>query len=159
MIVVSDTSAIISLVRINQVNLLPLLFGKVIIPTAVKSELTNARFTDAERKTIESADWLFVKSITSEIDFINDLDDGEREAISLAKELHADFLVIDEAPGRQEAKRLGLRTIGVLGILVLAKERGIIAMVKPQIDSLIQKSEFWVSEKLITHILKQANEL
>ncbi len=159
MVVVSDTSAIISLVRINRINLLPQLFGKVVIPHAVKSELNKARFTNSEKKIIESADWLSAQSVTLQIEFITDLDDGEREAIALAKELHADYLIIDEASGRQEANRLGLKTIGVLGLLVLAKKKGFIPMVKPELYSLINKSEFWLSEKLIAHILKQAGEL
>jgi hypothetical protein len=73
-------------------------------------------------------------------------------------ELNVDELLIDERLGRREAKRLGLPIIGVLGILVVAKGRGLISAVKPVLDDLILQAGFRVSDRLYTEILQVAEE-
>ena len=76
------------------------------------------------------------------------LDRGESEAIALALEIHADGLLIDEAAGRAEAKRLGLVTIGVIGLLHRAKIQGRVPAVLPLLDRLRDEAKFFVSDAL-----------
>ncbi|WP_287130919.1 DUF3368 domain-containing protein [Candidatus Cyanaurora vandensis] len=163
MIIVSDTSAITNLASIQYLQLLPQLYGQVIIPAAVYRELTEVNHLVSGTLEIQSASWLEVKHI-SDIRIVEcleleaRLDPGESEAIALALELKADLLLIDERRGRAEADRLGLRITGLLGILVEAKLKNLIAAVKPLMDILIASSDFRVSLALYRQILFMVNE-
>jgi predicted nucleic acid-binding protein len=86
------------------------------------------------------------------------LDRGEAEAIALATDLHADFVLIDEQEGRQLASRTGLAVTGVLGVLLRAKRAGEIAAVKPEMNSLRSRANFFVSSELEMRILAAAGE-
>jgi len=88
----------------------------------------------------------------------NELDTGEAEAIALAVEMQADQVLIDERRGRLVASRLNLRYTGILGILVEAQNKGLIAEVKPLLDALINEAGFWVSEPLYNSVLQLVNE-
>ncbi|MDJ0577538.1 MAG: DUF3368 domain-containing protein [Xenococcaceae cyanobacterium MO_234.B1] len=131
MIVISDTSVITNLAAIKHLQLLPQLYNQVIIPKAVYRELADIDPPVPGTLEVKSVSWLEVRQIkdlgTVE-QLQNDvrLDPGESEAIALALELDADLLLIDERRGRAEANRLGLKIIGLLGILVEAKHQNII---------------------------------
>ena len=86
------------------------------------------------------------------------LDSGEAAALSLAVEIHADAVLIDERRGYEVAVQLGLRTIGILGILLRAKSAGLIPVVKPVLDSLQRDAGFWLSESLRKQVLQAAGE-
>jgi uncharacterized protein len=111
MIVVSDTSPISNLAAIGQLELLQQLYGSVIIPTAVYQELLNSGETDPAVLAIQTVNWIETRSVAN-ITLLqtlqNNLDIGEAEAITLAVELNADRLIVDERRGRNEAIRLGL---------------------------------------------------
>lgn len=83
---------------------------------------------------------------------------GEAEAIALAVELNADRLIIDERLGRREVNRLEIPIVGILGILVAAKNRGLISAVRPLMDELISQADFRVAPQLYTEILVMAGE-
>ncbi len=87
----------------------------------------------------------------------NNLDIGEAEAITLAVELNADRLIVDERRGRKEAIRLGLRVTGILGILLAAKQQGLVSFIQPLLDDLIANG-FWIREELYAELLQLAGE-
>lgn len=163
MIVVSDTSPLSSLAIVGQLSLLQQLYGKVIIPTAVASELANTEPEDSRVTAVLSSTWIETQSVTNRtlVEMLQNegkLDLGESEAIALSVELNVDELLIDERLGRREAKRLGLPIIGVLGVLVVAKGRGLISAVRPIMDDLILQAGFRVSNRLYAEVLQAASE-
>lgn len=131
MIVISDTSAITNLAAIEYLQLLPQLYGKVMIPEAVYRELTEIELLVPGTVEAETALWINVRqvidrAVVERLQSEVRLDPGESEAIALALELNADLLLIDERRGRAEANRLGVRITGLLGILVEAKQKNLI---------------------------------
>lgn len=87
-----------------------------------------------------------------------DLDKGEAEAIALAVESEAGLLLMDERRGRRAASRLGIPVVGVLGILVKAKETMLLPAVKPVLDDLRSKAGFRVSRQLYERVLQEVGE-
>jgi predicted nucleic acid-binding protein len=87
-----------------------------------------------------------------------ELDEGESEAIALALQLKADLLLLDEQQGRIMASRFGLKFVGLLGILIEARNKGLISSVKAVLDDLIAKAGFWVSHKLYKSVPHAAGE-
>lgn len=104
MIVVSDTSAVSNLLQVDLLHILNLVYGKVIVPQAVYEELCEI---EDQKKAIDSLKWIEIES-ASNFELIkrleSDLDAGESEAIALAIEFKADFLIIDELIGRRIAE-------------------------------------------------------
>lgn len=161
MIVVSNTSPIMNLAIIGQLNLLNRLYGKVFIPEAVLHELSIVDSEESGFMKIQSHLWIEKRFITnpSLVDaLLFDLDVGEAEAIVLAKEVKADLLLIDEHRGRKIASRLGLKVIGLLGVLVEVKHRGFVNRVKHILDELIEKAGFWISSQLYKRVLYETGE-
>ena len=87
------------------------------------------------------------------------MDAGEAEAIGLALEMRADLLIMDERLGRDTAHRLGLRVIGLVGVLTTAKRRGMIRDIKSSLDTLRDIAGFRVDDALYARVLKQEGEL
>ena len=110
---------------------------------------------------VSSSAWIKtqpVKNLAILSSLLDKVNQGEAEAIALAIELNATELLIDERVGRREATRLGIPITGVLGVLTIAKRRGIIPAVKPLMDDLIERAVFRVSESLYSIILQNAGE-
>ena len=127
MTVVSNTSPIGYLVLIGSIEILPRLFGKVVIPSAVWSELLDVSSPEALRNWMaEPPEWLDIEVAPSaEIDAeLARLHAGEREAIRLAKERNAELILLDEKAARRVARERGLRVAGLLGVLDEAGRRG-----------------------------------
>ena len=127
MIVVSDTTPLISLLKINQLDLLEKLFGEVLIPEAVFNELTVDERFQLEAKVIRQKEFIAVKPVNnlesvSILKRATGLDQGESEAIVLTDELKADLLLMDEAKGRNVSAQMGLKIMGTIGILMAAYE-------------------------------------
>lgn len=160
MIVVSDTSPLRALQALDLVTVLFRLYQKVVVPTAVHRELSVSvprlgRFPVDQYAFISVA----APSPSPQLDALRmKLDEGEAEAIALALELRADLLLVDELDGRDSARGLGLRTRGVLGVLVQAKYAGLCGAVWPLIQRLQTEFDFHVSHAIIDEVLRQAGE-
>ncbi len=87
-----------------------------------------------------------------------ELDVGEAEAIALAAERRADLVLVDEHRGRVAARRMGLSTMGLLGLLLLAKRRGVVPAIAPLLRRLEQEAGFWVGTELHQRVLADAGE-
>ncbi len=162
MVIVSDTTTISNLFLIDKLWLLEKLYQKIIIPKTVFEELK--RLEDGNKRNIDQikqAKWIEVVSV-KENDLISilllTLDKGEAEAIALAREIKADLLIIDELRGRKCAKQLHLTIIGLIGILLLAKQNGIIKSVKEILIELQEKAGFWISGELYKATMDIAGE-
>jgi predicted nucleic acid-binding protein len=126
-LVIADTGPINYLVLIGNIDLLPVLFEKVILPSAVQAELRDPDTPPLVRNWIgDPPAWLEVREATIR-DFdracVEGLDEGETAAIALAISLDADLLLMDERKGVAVARGKGLRVTGTLGVLDLAAER------------------------------------
>ena len=162
MIVVSNTSPIVYLSAIGQLDLLQKLYGQILIPVAVFNEIINVGNTDESATIVPSLRWVQTRQIADQAfasTLYSEIDLGESEAIALAVELNADRLLIDERLGRTIALRFGLQVIGVLGVLIAAKRRALISNVRPFLDQLIEQTGFWVGEELYTEVLRTVEEL
>ena len=127
MIVVSDTTPLISLLKINRIDLLEKLFGDVLIPQAVFDELTADERFQLEANQIKQTKFIVVKPVNnpesaSILKRATGLDQGESEAIVLTDELKADLLLMDEAKVCYVSAQMGLRIKKTIGILVAAYE-------------------------------------
>lgn len=140
MIVVSNSSPLIALAQIDQLQLLQQLYNEIRIPTAVQREVAipNSKYPDSV--DIALLQWLRVEAVSNQmaISFLRErLDAGESEAIVLAIEQEADLLLIDEARGRRVAQAQGVPHIGTIGILILAKRQTLIPSVTMLLEQLI----------------------
>jgi predicted nucleic acid-binding protein len=152
-VVVSDTSPLNYLLLCNAADLLPNLFGEVVVPPAVLTELRDDGAPDVVRNWANALPaWATVRSPTK-IDEQLKLDPGEREAICLALEINADLVLVDETAGRLAAKQRGLNVIGTLGVLARAAENGLVDL--PTIVSALTKTTFQIDPKLIREVLEQ----
>jgi predicted nucleic acid-binding protein len=143
MIVVADTTPLISLLKIDRLELLEILFGQVLIPQAVFSELIAEKRFQAEADQIKSKNFIVVKAVAnaesvSVLKRATGLDQGESEAIVLTDELKADLLLMDEAKGRTISDQMGIKIMGTIGLLMVAYEEHSITSdeVKECIDGL-----------------------
>jgi len=156
-IVISNTTPIISLASINRLDLLEKMFSKIVIPEAVYNEIKAKQhygYSEIDNAFIE------VQKITGYLykDFLlKELDAGEAETIILAKEMNADFVIIDESLGYKIANNVGLTAIRTLSVLLKAKEKGYIFQLKPLLDQMINNGR-WYSNNVYQAILMQANE-
>jgi len=149
-LVVSDTSPVRALFHLGLVGLLPDLFGRVLVPPGVAQELRDPPAT-FQAIHIEALPGFEVvepmdKGRIAQLHMF--LDRGESEAIALAIEVGADGILMDESDGRAAAKKLGIATIGVVGLLVRAKAESRIAAVLPLLDRLRDQARFFVSPAL-----------
>ena len=160
MIVVSNTSPVVNLAAIGRLDLLRQLYEKVLIPQAVYDEIV-AGTTQPASEEVQIIEWVQSVQVTNRALVLvlrAELDEGEAEAIALALERQADLLLIDERRGRRVASRLGLRFLGLLGVLIDAKQRKFVPSVKPILDDLIVIAGFWVSRDLYGRVLEVASE-
>jgi predicted nucleic acid-binding protein len=159
--IVSNASPLINLARIGQLELLQQLYGELSVPEAVWREVVLEGAGQPGAKEVETASWIRVQPAANR-ELVRalrqELDAGEAEAIALALEVEATFLLMDEHLGRETALHMELRCIGLIGVLVEAKRKGLIDQIRPLVDSLQDVAGFWISEALFQRVLHDEGE-
>jgi len=151
MIVVADTGPVNYLIQSGQIDLLPQLYGSLLLPPAVHRELVHPGApADVRRWANPLPDWARVRSPSDNSRF-SELGPGEREAISLALETKAEFLLIDETQGRKAAVACGVRVKGTLGVLEQAADRCLIDL--PQAVRRLKATGIFLSADLVQDLL------
>lgn len=153
MIVVSNTTPLHYLVLIDAADILEKLYQRVIVPQSVIVELQQDNTPEKVR------DWINVLPAWADVRSAINIDDelklgaGEKEAIALAEELNADFLILDDRKARREATARGLTVTGTLNILELGDRRGFLDL--PQAVAALKLTSFRVSEDLLNEMLER----
>ena len=161
-VVIADTGPLIALARVGQLDLLRRLYGRVVVPPAVHTELA----IDSNRPGAKAlaglfaAGWVVIEavmdsSVRRELDQL--LGPGEAQAIALAEQEDTRFLLIDDARGRRTARSRGIPVVGVAGVLLVAKSRGELAAVGPVLDRL-SNAGYRLSPRLVAGTLVRAGE-
>lgn len=135
--VISDTGPLSYLHRLGRLDLLPTFWGRILISPAVVTEVNNGRRFGHDLPDVPRLGWIEIRSPPADaLKGIVGLDAGETEAIALATTLTDAVVLLDDGPARQRATALGLRIMGTVGVLLLAKERGLVERVAPDLDRL-----------------------
>jgi predicted nucleic acid-binding protein len=159
--VVSNTSPLTNLAAIGRLDLLTKLFGRLDIADAVWEELNAQGQSWPGREAIARASWVTRHSPGNHalvVALQRDLDRGEAHSIALAVELGAGLILLDEREGRRAAQRQGLRPMGVVGVLLLAKARGLLHAIRPELDALRADAGFWLGDAVYRLALEKAHE-
>jgi predicted nucleic acid-binding protein len=159
---VSNASPLINLAWIGKLHLLFELYGKITIPEAVWIEVTKQGQNQPGSKEVKEANWIDVQRVADQDlirSFQRDLDTGESEAIALAIQIGADLLLMDERLGREIAGLFNLRVVGVIGVLIEAKHKGLIREVKPCLDQLRVLAGFYINPALFERIVREEGEV
>jgi predicted nucleic acid-binding protein len=158
-LVVVNTTPIIALSLIGELDLLRLLYGQALAPPSVEAEVLAGGRDGIGRSELQEASWLRIVSLQdpNRADLLADLDRGEAEVIALAQELSADLVIIDERLARRHARRLGLNLTGTLGVLLKAKQLGHVESVASLIYRLRQDG-IRLSDAVVAEVLALADE-
>jgi predicted nucleic acid-binding protein len=164
MIVVSDTTPLITLLKVQHLELLKIYFGEVQIPKAVFDELTCDERFATEAEQIRDCSFIHVNELADDksVNLLcraTGLDMGESEAIVLADEIKAELLLMDEAKGRDVAKQMGLKIMGTIGFLMASYQSGIISAeeIRKCID-IIRSSGRHIGEKYLQLLMDRISE-
>jgi predicted nucleic acid-binding protein len=161
MIVISDTTPLISLMKIGQLDLIHQLFGEIQVPEAVFRELTsNNRFRN-ECRQIEECPFINMVKVTDtkSVDLLrrsSGLDLGESEAIILSDYFNANYLLMDETKGRKVAQQMGIPIIGTIGMLMIAHNEHLLSEEEIlNCINILKNSGRHISEKLYEQLIKE----
>ena len=162
MILVANSSPLISLSSAKALMLAQALYQDIYIAEAVYQEIVVAGAGKDGSQDVAAARWINRRAVANAGDvaqlmIINKLERGECETLVLASELNADMVLLDEKPARKVALQQGLTVIGSLGVLLLAKSNGVISEVKPTLDALL-KSGMRLDGNLYSEVLRRAGE-
>ena len=156
---IADSGPLICLARINQLELLPRLFSKILVPPEVWNEVTVRGQGHPGAYDVSQVTWLTIQAPDPQL--VKPLgilvDAGEAEAIALAQTMDDCTILLDDARARKIAQRLNIKQIGTIGLLLRAKRRGLIEAIKPHIDALIENG-IYIRRELIDAVLKYAGE-
>lgn len=149
--VVCNSSPLIGLEQIGQLNILHALFGTISVPPAVVQEIAPS---------VALPEWIEQKALVQSIGPLimkASLGQGESEAISLALEFNARLIILDDRPARRLAQLLSLSVVGTLGVLLMARQKNLIPAVKPCLEEPM-RFDFRIAPALYEQILEDANE-
>ncbi len=155
-VVIADTGALISLIHLEKFDLIEKVFGDFFIAKAVWKELNDYDNPDFDRSYLQKLESK-VKQINSRNYLLMTMDSGEAESVILYEELDADYLLIDDNKARAIAESLDVNCIGTLGLLIKAKQKGLIRELKPLFKILIGANRYF-SKKLLNDLLHKMNE-
>jgi predicted nucleic acid-binding protein len=158
MLVISDSSPLIALAQCGRLDLLDSLFDRVTIPAKVFEETqviagavadTITEWSHGKIMTVNGNNLVRAKALA--------LDPGETEALALYWDTNADLLLIDELDGRQAALAAGIKITGTVGILITAKQKGLVPAIRPLLD-ILRTLNFYISDSLYHSALSAAKE-
>ncbi|MCC5637100.1 DUF3368 domain-containing protein [Nostoc sp. CHAB 5844] len=159
-VIVADSSPLISLSIIAQLELLPQLYQRILLPPSVWNEVTVQGVGLPGSQAVSQLTWLEIQTpealMLEPLSILVDL--GEAEAIALAQSIPDSTVLLDDAQARRVAERLGIRRIGTLGILRKAKKAGLIVEVKVYIEQL-RNNGIYIRPSLIDAVLRDVGEL
>ena len=154
-----DTSPLLYFYRIDQLILLRRLFDRVLVPEAVVTELARGKAQGVRVPNLTDYPWIEIRQIErrSVSERVDSLGAGEREAILLALDGYADWVIIDDLDARHQAEICGLQVIGTVGLLASARQKDMIASVAPILNAL-EIAGMWLSEDLKRRVLELVDE-
>lgn len=160
MLVVSDTSPLRAMSCLHLIDVLAQLFDEWVVPPTVHRELSVhvPGLPRLDAQTLAFARIQMPQNAALVESLCESLDRGEAEAIALAVELQPVAILIDERAGRRAAATMGLRVIGTLGLLDLAKRRSAVAAVRPLVERLCREMNFAISPQLAEKFYRQCGE-
>lgn len=147
-IVITDTSCFVLLGKIKALHILQQLFTTVLTTPEIADEYGSAL-----------PDWILIRPADQSLKekFLEYVDPGEASAIALASVVSCDYIILDDMAARKLAEKLGLPIKGTIGVLLMAKQKGIIPLLSPYLD-IIQQTNFRLSQHLIDGFIKEAGE-
>lgn len=160
--IVSDTGPLIGLAKIDKIYLLKSITEEVLIPPMVHRELLGKVGDEADQIDMALSDFIQIKEVGTleqEAEMaLTGLGEGEKQAIGLAFNIEKDvLLLLDDRAGRESAERLNIPTTGLIGLLLMLKEKGLVEDVGPIIEELRNKG-YWISDEVINVARRLAGE-
>jgi predicted nucleic acid-binding protein len=157
--IVCNSGPLIALAGVGQLELLPRLYSRILIPSVVHRELTTARRFQSQAQVF-SQRWLEVQGLKGPVDalLLSELGRGEAEVIGLAQEMRAERVLIDERKGRRIAALVyRLSVTGTGGILLAAKRAGLVTRIRPLMEGM-KANGYFLSDCLVEGICQAAGE-
>ena len=152
--IIGDSSALVALATMDRLDLLEKIFDKIYVPQAVYDEVSISY----KPQSVKLKEFLANKVEIVKLDISKmGLGQGELEAIALYKSKEADFLLIDDRRAKNFAKLNGINVIGSLGVMMLAKDKGLIDSLRDDLEKLVNSSLF-ISQNLIDRVLFEVGE-
>lgn len=157
--VISNNSPLVALWHLDRLSLLRDLYTEVWIPQEVEKEFLGTK-TKSRQEALNNAPWIKTVDLadSEKVSVYDRLDSGEAAVLALANEHETRLIIIDEKKARQEVLKIGLPFIGTVGILLKAKEEGLIGEIKPLLITL-QGKGMYLDESLVTYALREADEI
>lgn len=154
--VIVNSTPLIALCHVNQLEVLKSIYGEVTIPQAVYNEISAKQDSICKKQVDAALSWIHVESIQNEMAktmYKIQLHEGEVEVMILAKETEADLVIIDDSNAKKHARYLDLTVTGTLGVLIKAKNDGYISELKPLLKEMVTKN-IYLSDKVIQMCLQ-----
>ncbi len=156
---IPDSCPLICLARINQLDLLPRLFAKILVPPEVWDEVTVKGKDHLGAYEVSQVTWITIQApdpqLVKPLSIL--VDAGEAQVIALAQTTKDCTVLLDDARARKIAQRLNIKQIGTIGLLLRAKRRGLVETIRPHIDALVENN-IYIRKELIDWVLKDAGE-